>query len=883
MRRGFLIRVAVAAAFAPIGLAHADVIKEEPFSFDAAPGRLPKDVVPLVYDVAITPDAKKHIIHGSESIALEVRKATSIIQFNTLNEALDHVLVDGKPVKHVATDNKQQLTTITLAAPLSLGHHTLAFGYTGKIESHAVGLFAQEYVDPAGVHGVMLTTQFEATDARRMFPSWDEPAFRAQFKLTATVPAAWETVSNMPIATRTVHGALATTSFEVSPKMPSYLVEFSAGNLAHISATSGGTVFNVWAVKGQENDGTYALGNAQQILADYNDYFGFPFPLPKLDSIAVPGGFTGAMENWGAITYNDQILLLNASSTVGQRQSVYSVQAHEMAHQWNGDLVTMGWWDNLWLNESFASWRAAKETDLRNPSWNWWENEDGDKEFAMDNDARVNSHAIQQHVTNELEATNAFDPAITYSKGEAVLRMLEAYLGDDVFRDGIRKYMKARAFSNATSTDLWIALSQASGRDVRAFAADWTEQPGFPLVSVTAQCDANGARTISLSQQRFLLSGSDAAGLRWKVPLQIRSGADGAPQSLLLEKDGQSAPAGRCDEPLSVNANTIGYFRAGYDAATLATNTRLFGTLKNGDRIALLDDQWALVESGKQDLSSFLALASGMGDDLDERAWEKISGALETIEHDERGTPGHAAYLVYARSVLKPLASHLGWDARADETPGVQRLRRSVLEDLGSWGDPETIAEAKKRFVQFVADRSAIKPDDQHMILSVVARSADAATFEQLHAVARSHKNETELRRYYTPLMLVADEGLAQQAGKIALSDEIPKQAEDLRLQLIAVISEAHPKLSWELLTANLDRLLAPHQPMGPMILATGIPEIFWNTLSPDELDSWLKAHTPAETAPLVARGVETARFKVAEKTALDTQADRFIAGQSQH
>jgi len=404
-------------------------------------------------------------------------------------------------------------------------------------------------------------------------------------------------ISNMPVARRVVHAKTATTTFRRTPKMPTYLVEFTGGDMARITARSDGIELGVWAVRGQEQDGRVALANAQQILADYNDYFGFRYPLPKLDSIAVPGGFSGAMENWGAITYNDQLLLLTASSTIRNRQAVFSVQAHEMAHQWNGDLVTMGWWDDIWLNESFASWRAAKETDLRNPAWNWWEGEDEAKENAMSADARVTSHAIQQHVTDELQVTNAFDPSITYNKGQAVLRMLEAYLGPDVFRDGIRVFMRTHAYSNATSTDLWNALGKVSARDVGAIAAGWIEQPGFPLVSVTARCDAAGQRSITLAQQRFLLQGSDPAPSHWSVPLQIRSGAAGTPQALLLTAASQDAPAGRCGEPLSVNAGAIGYYRATYDPETLRQDAAAFGTLPHADRIALLDDEWALVQA----------------------------------------------------------------------------------------------------------------------------------------------------------------------------------------------------------------------------------------------------------------------------------------------
>ena len=510
-----------------------------PFSFDAAPGRLPKNVVPLSYFVSLVPNAAELKFSGSESVQLQFRSATATVVFNSVNETLRNVRLDGKPVKSVATDDSQQLTTVTLAAEAPIGPHTLTFSYQGKIEKQPHGLFAQPYEVAGGGHGLMLSTQMESTDARRMFPCWDEPAFRASFQLKVTIPAKWTALSNMPVASRVAHGATASVTFQRSPKMPSYLVEFSAGDLAQIKAKSDGIDFGIWAVRGQEQNGKVALANAQQILADYNEYFGYRYPLPKLDSIAIPGGFSGAMENWGAITYLDQLLLVTPASTIGDRQTVYSVQAHEMAHQWNGDLVTMGWWDDIWLNESFASWMAAKETDLRNPSWKWWESEDDTKEVAMRADARVSSHAIQQHVTDELQVDNAFDPEITYNKGQAVLRMFEAYMGPDTFRDGIRAYMKAHAFSNATTVDLWNALSAASHRDIGEIAADWTQQSGFPLVSVTAGCDAAGARSITLSQQRFLLSGTDPHRSKWRVPLQVRSGAAGPAQSVLLTEDGQ--------------------------------------------------------------------------------------------------------------------------------------------------------------------------------------------------------------------------------------------------------------------------------------------------------------------------------------------------------
>jgi aminopeptidase N len=851
----------------------------QPFSFDKAPGRLPKDVVPIDYSVSISPDADKLSISGTESVQLQFRAPSATVVFNSLNETLSDVRLDGKPVKAVASDDAQQLTTVTLAESAPVGMHTLSFSYQGKIEQQPHGLFVQHYQLPGGKSGLMLSTQMESTDARRMFPCWDEPAFRARFELRASIPAQWIAVSNMPIASRVVHGDVATISFLRSPRMPSYLVEFTAGELAEIKARSGGVDFGVWAVRGQEEYGRYALANAQQILADYNDYFGYRYPLPKLDSIAIPGGFSGAMENWGAITYYYQLLLVTPSSSIGNRQSVFSVQAHEMAHQWNGDLVTMGWWDDIWLNESFASWRAAKETDLRNPGWKWWESEDDSKETAMHADARVSSHAIQQHVTDELQVDNAFDPEITYNKGEAVLRMFEAYMGPDTFRDGIRRYMKAHAFSNATTADLWNALSAASHSDIGAIAADWTSQGGFPLVSVAATCDAAGARSIALTQRRFLLTGNDQGGAKWRIPLQIRTGvgAGAAVHSVLLKQDGQTVPAGRCDEPLSVNANAIGFYRSRYDDASFKTIASHFGVLPDGDKIALLDDQWALAQSGNDTLARYLGLASSMGDSVDAREWEQIVDALATIEYAERGTSGYSAYAAYARSIIKPLADKLGWDAHPDETPNLQKLRRTLLADLGAWGDPQVISEAHRRYSEFIKDHSTLGPDDQALVLATVMLDADADTFEQVHELAKHAKDDADMQRYYRVLVNVRDPKLAQQVAQIAVSSELPPQAVQLRLGLVFGLARYHRELAWATFRDNAEMIMAPYPTFAPLIIAQYVPDALWDSVPLDQLESWVRAHVPAEMSVNVDRGMESARFNVAEKQALVKAVDAYL------
>jgi aminopeptidase N len=879
---GRLLRSALAAAlFLSLPSAAGAVA---PFAFDTTPGRLPKTVVPTDYRIALVPDAAAKTLRGTENVALDVRRPTARIVFNTHDITISDARLDGTRVAKVTTENDKQLTTLALARPAAVGHHVLALAYAGKIEDSAQGMFAQDYRKPDGTTGRMLSTQFESTDARRVFPSWDEPAFRATYQLTVTLPAAWSAVSNTPVASRTAHGGLQTIAFGRTPKMPSYLVELTAGDVASISgAGPDGVKQSVWAVRGDEQFGGYTLESAEQILAFYDDYFGVKFPLPKLDHIAIPGGFGGAMENWGAITYNENIIIHRADATLGQKQTGYSIVAHEMAHQWNGDLVTMGWWDDIWLNESFASWMAAKATDKFNPDWQWWQGESASKESAMNADARSTVHAIQQHVTDELQADAAFDPAITYDKGQAFLRMLEAYLGEDTFRRGIRTYMRAHAYSNATTADLWNALAAASGKDVGALAKAWTEQPGYPLISVSAACDAAGNRTLALAQKRFLLDGTGAAASPvWNVPVGIASGSGAPAYVMLTGAQLAGVPAGRCGEPLRANAGGIGYYRVAYDAATFETNRKAFASIPDDDKIGMLLDQWALVRVGQAPLTTYLALANAMGEDRNANAWGKIVGALTTLERGTRGTPQHDAVAAYARNLVAPLARSLGWDPKPGDSVQTGELRRTLLGALGTWGDPATLAQARARFERLAADPSAVAPDLRQVVIAIVATNADAATFDKLHALAQSTKEPALAGQYRGALMRVRDPELAQRALQIAISSEVPPQQRNAAYGYVAVVSEWNPKLAWAFFQAHnaelTGRMSAFEKTLG---LGNGVPEIFWDAAPPDELAAWLTANLPAGAAPYIAKGIAQARTDGAIRTRLRDEARALAAGGS--
>ncbi len=406
---------------------------EKPFIFEDTPGKLPKNVVPTDYSIRIVPNIDKFAFTGAETVKVKVRSPVRQLVLNALELEIVDASLDGKalPKSAIKIDKEKELLTLALPSELPPGDHTLALSFSGKINQQGQGLFYVHYQEQgSGAQKIMLGTQFEATDARRFFPCWDEPAFRARFQLTALVPENWLAVSNMPIASEKKIAGGKEVRFAATPPMSSYLNVFVAGELDLIESRVGPTQIRVIATKGKAELGRYALEVTAQILQYYNDYFGVPYPLPKLDQIALPGGFGGAMENWGGITYYESALLFDPkNSSTETKQNIYEVLAHEMAHQWFGDLVTMAWWDNLWLNEGFASWMGTKCTAHFNPQWEVWLRRESPrdptrrvgiaKEAAMEGDARSTTHPIQQLIATEAEANSAFDD-ITYKKRSVV-------------------------------------------------------------------------------------------------------------------------------------------------------------------------------------------------------------------------------------------------------------------------------------------------------------------------------------------------------------------------------------------------------------------------------------------------------------------------------
>ncbi|HMH04021.1 MAG TPA: M1 family metallopeptidase, partial [Candidatus Udaeobacter sp.] len=706
------MRILLLCLMAEFSIMSSALASEKPFSFKDTPGKLPKDVVPTDYAVRIVPDIDKLTFAGTETVKLNVRRRVRQLVLNALELKIEAASIDGNelPRSAIKIDTKNELLTLALPSELPTGEHTLALRFAGIINQQGQGLFYMRYQEQGtGARKTMLGSQFEATDARRFFPCWDEPVFRARFQLTAVVPENWLAVSNMPVESEDKIAGGKEVRFAATPPMSSYLNVFVAGELESIESRSGPTQLRVIATKGKAEMGRYALQATGQILRYYNDYFGVAFPLPKLDQIALPGGFGGAMENWGGITYYESKLLFDPkSSSEETKQDIYEVLAHEMAHQWFGDLVTMAWWDNLWLNEGFASWMGSKCTAHFNPQWEVWQRREFPrnpsrragiaKEAAMEGDARSTTHPIQQPVATEAEANSAFDD-ITYKKGQSFLRMLESFLGDDVFREGIRDYMAAHAYLNTTTADLWNALSDASGKPVGEIAAGWTEQPGFPVVKVKR--DQRG--DVSLTQERFTVNFTNAPPLEWKIPLMYAVVGE-TPATLLMTRKLDSIHNIPPDRALKLNVNGAGNYRVEYDEASWKLLLEALKNLGVEDRVNLLSDAWSLVQTNRAPIGLYFELVKKLPASTDLAEREQIIYVLDFINRILGDSSEQEKFQRYARSLLRPTFDAVGWETKPDEKAATANLRASLIAALGNLNDPKVVANCRERFKAFLTN-----------------------------------------------------------------------------------------------------------------------------------------------------------------------------------
>jgi aminopeptidase N len=602
------------------------------FSGAAAQQRivLPTDVTPLRYDIAIKPDAAHLAFSAIAQIAIDVKRPTARIELNAANLVFHRIALSDAPGAPKITYNQGE-ETATLLFPLLItaGRHVLTIGYTRKINKNAAGLFAFDY-GHRGRRKRALFAQFENSDARRFIPCWDEPARKAVFVLTAIVPAGEMVVSNTPIAaSENRPGGMKRVQFAPSPPMAFYLLFFGLGDFERIARRVNGVDVGVIVTRGATARGTFALDAASQILPYYEDYFAAKYPLPKLGLIAGPGEsqFFGAMENWGAIfCFENDLLVDTKISTASNRRDVYITIAHEMAHQWFGDLVTMEWWNDLWLNEGFASWMQLRATGHFHPDWDVWRDSLAAKEEAMSVDARAGTHPVTEPIRDVLQAGEAFD-TITYSKGQSVVTMLENYLGPDTFRDGVRRYIRAHEYGNTVSDDLWRELDSTPSTPVSRIAHDFTLQSGVPLIRATERAD-----TLHLVQDGYAEDDSGRASTSWRVPVVESAPGTSSLWRGLVSRAAPAKVALRQQQLAIVNFGQAGYFRTMYDPAMFAALVPAFGRLLPADQTGLLNDTRALGMSGYEPLADYAGLVSRIAPGMDANVLVTVATQLKAMD-----------------------------------------------------------------------------------------------------------------------------------------------------------------------------------------------------------------------------------------------------------
>jgi aminopeptidase N len=766
-----------------------------------AAGQLPRTVVPVLYDISVKPDAKALTFTGAETVTVDVKQATNTIQLNAAGLTIASATFDGGKAAFEADENSQVLT-VTLPRAASVGRHTLTFAWSGTIGRSASGLFAIDYTNTDGSPARMLATQFEAPDARRFAPMWDEPAFKAKFRLSATAPGRDLAFSNMP-ATSVTKQADGTQlyRFGETPVMSSYLLFLGMGDMERKTIQAGKTEIGIISRRGVVDQGDFALANAKKLLTYYNDYFGQPYPLPKMDMIAGPGSsqFFGAMENWGAIFYFENELLFDAKrATESNKQRIYTVVAHEMAHQWFGDLVTMAWWDDLWLNEGFASWMEGKSSSELMPAWKSAADAiAGERETAMGIDATAATHPIIRNIETVDQIGEAFD-GITYSKGQAVIGMLESTLGPDVFRKGIRSYMAKYKYGNTVTEQLWAELSAAAGKPVAEIAHDFTLQGGVPLVTLTGARCSNGTTTATLAQGRFGLDAASKTPQTWHVPLVV-STLGGGQSSAIVTGPKTTVTVQGCGTVV-LNGGKGSYTRVLYDHAGHAAIVRDYAKLDLTDKLGTLGDDYALAAGGYQDLSRYFAVTAQVGAAADPLEWSSVADGLGRISTLYNDTPLEAPLRARSLAILSPVLARIGMDTKPGESPLVGNLRESLVGRLGTNGDPAVIARARGYVAALAKDPTAIPPAIRQPILSTYAVNATPAEWDALLALTKAETSPVAKNRFVSLLGSARDDATATRALALLKTDTItPPQ----KAALIRAVAARHPDMAFDWAVAN--------------------------------------------------------------------------------
>ncbi len=741
--------------------------------------RLAADVCPSVYTLHLKPDLAAGRFGGEVAIELTLRRPRREITLHAAGLKIVRASLRARGIEYPARVRLSPLdetATLTVKQPIPAGEATMHISYAGKLGHHLRGFYAAEAQGKRYAF-----TQMETADARRLLPCFDEPACKARFRVAVTTAAENAVLGNSPVEREVTGRGTRTVYLSETPPLSTYLLALAVGPLeASAVRYLGATAIRVWHVPGKGQMTEFGLEAAAESLRRLEEYFDIPYPYGKLDLVAVPDFEAGAMENAGAVFFRETLLLVDpATASLNERKRAAEVIAHELAHMWYGDLVTMAWWDDLWLNEAFATWMAYRVIDDWRPEWRMWQGFEHDRAGALALDGLANTHPIYAEVRSVAEATENFD-AITYEKGAAVVRMIEHYLGADVFRDGVRRYMRRHREGNAVAADLWHALEEASGRPVARVAQAWIAQAGFPLVTLKAE-----AKSLRVRQERFFSDPRVPAAkrrVRWPLPLVVkRPATDGAVVDRhLVERAAAVVPLDGSPAWLYGNASAGGFYRTQHDVAVQSALLRdIQGTLSAVERLAFVGDQWALVRAGRADITAFLDVVDALGDESDYDVLDGLSGPLSVI--DEQivlpESAEQAAFRGWVTRRFSPALERLGWSPGAEEEDHVRLRRAALLRLVGGIAEaPGVLREARRRLDAYLAERSSLDANLADPVVGLAARVGDEALYDRYRDTAAAARTPQERRRFLLALGSFRGATTLKRTLAGVLTQEIPTQ-----------------------------------------------------------------------------------------------------------
>ena len=777
------------------------------------PYRLPTTVIPERYELKLTPDLKTWTFTGDERISLHVHEPVRKMILNAAELELHAVSLqtaDGKVREgRVNLDGENEQATLSFAEPVPVGRADLQIQFSGILNDKLHGFYRSTYKGADGQDKPLASTQFESTDARRAFPCWDEPAFKAVFQVTLVVDQKLTAISNARVVSET---ALPGTNkkavlFADTIKMSTYLVAFIVGEFeATEPVMVGNAPLRVCAVPGKKHLTPFAIAIGKASLEHFSVYYGIPYPGDKLDLIAIPDFASGAMENLGAITFRETALLVDAArATRTELERVADVVSHENAHMWFGDLVTMKWWNGLWLNEAFATFMEMLAVDAWRPEWRRWDSFTVSRAAAMQVDGLQSTRPIEFPVERPEEAAGMFD-ILTYEKGASVLRMLEQYLGDDAFREGIRLYLRRHAYANAETTDLWEALEESTKEPVRALMDTWIFQAGYPLITV-----AKEPRGLRLNQQmfRYLQEGSDQER-KWHVPIFLRAGTKTGviEKTILLADREQTVELGDTVDWAVVNAGGHGFYRVRYGAD-------LFDSLKQGlqvrlsavERFGFVNDTWASTLAGLTSLIDYLNLIDLLSDENDVNVWTTVIGSehhLERILDD----PQCATVAKRLRALLGPVVARFGWTPRQGESDLESQLRGDLINALGTLGDDKACQErVRELFALYEKSPDAVDPNLIPALIAIVAHTGTTADHDKFYARFKKAETPQEETRFLFALANFRLPELIERTLDLTINGEVRTQNSPYLMRGILLNKAARVK-AWAFMKTHWEEML---------------------------------------------------------------------------